>query len=409
MEKVCIITNHSFQPGDKRTLLEIEALAKAGLKVIVITPMAGGAPALEERSNHQVIRAQTLRLSHNLKTKLKRGKAGNNIIFNCTVRSSLLVLCAIATLIDRLLQYLAMFSEAKKTNSAYYHSHHTLATMIIAYLVAIATQSRFLADFNDIIILHLHPKSAKGYYEQAEAWEKALTECELNRIYTTITAVRTLRDIKTILDVGCGDGRISNLLKRDYRVVSMDLSREALSRVQTHRIQASIEHIPLKDESFDLVIATEVIEHLPYRVYLRALFELGRVSKEYILIGVPYKEQLSRLMCRCTVCGCKFHVNYHQRSFTLRSLTKLFPEYKLISYIHCGATRVYYKPILLWLKRSLGGIWAKGRFTVCPSCHTQQSLTNLPEKNPISRYCDRHGILDDPTCKSHIVALYRRC
>ena len=43
-----------------------------------------------------------------------------------------------------------------------------------------------------------------------------------------------------------------------------------------------IENLPFEDNSFDLVLCCEVLEHLPDDIYQDALKEIQRVSNEYI-------------------------------------------------------------------------------------------------------------------------------
>jgi 2-polyprenyl-3-methyl-5-hydroxy-6-metoxy-1,4-benzoquinol methylase len=80
---------------------------------------------------------------------------------------------------------------------------------------------------------------------------------------------------KTILDIGCGFGRLSLLcaLKGAKQVVAIDLSDPLiqslertisllkLSNIETHRMDA--ENLEFKSNTFDIVYCCEVIEHLP--------------------------------------------------------------------------------------------------------------------------------------------------
>lgn len=74
----------------------------------------------------------------------------------------------------------------------------------------------------------------------------------------------------SILDFGCGDGRFSQLLS-DFGVVhALDFAEEAIQKAQQQYPQvhfqsgdASDPHIPERfNEAFDLLVSTEVLEHL---------------------------------------------------------------------------------------------------------------------------------------------------
>lgn len=85
----------------------------------------------------------------------------------------------------------------------------------------------------------------------------------------------------TILDVGCGTGAMSARLTRWGRVVSADFSSHALQfsrkRGLTHLVQADAMRLPLASSTFDLLVAMDMLEHLPDD--RAALCEFHRVLK----------------------------------------------------------------------------------------------------------------------------------
>ena len=128
-------------------------------------------------------------------------------------------------------------------------------------------------------------------HDNPEYWQAAsLTPAEEERIAKTVELVPG--DVRSVLDVGCGDGRISNRIQDSCGVVSLDLSLAALYAAGGACVCASASRLPFPDKSFDLVCATEVLEHLADEVYTAALSELLRVSRRYVLISVPFKEPM---------------------------------------------------------------------------------------------------------------------
>lgn len=107
-----------------------------------------------------------------------------------------------------------------------------------------------------------------------------------------ISLTRPLRP-NSILDVGCGEGFTLNELyfkKIGKKLEGVDNSKTALSLGKNlfpylSLNYASIYKLPYKDNSFDLVVCMEVLEHL--KDPKKALFEIMRVSKKYAILSVP--------------------------------------------------------------------------------------------------------------------------
>ncbi len=110
-----------------------------------------------------------------------------------------------------------------------------------------------------------------------------------NTIYKELKPLK----IATVLDVGCGEGfTLKKLKEKKIGKIfkGVDLEKEAikLGKRENPNLDLSIGDIynlKFKDNSFDLVISTEVLEHLEKPGI--ALKELKRVSKKYILLSVP--------------------------------------------------------------------------------------------------------------------------
>jgi len=92
----------------------------------------------------------------------------------------------------------------------------------------------------------------------------------------------------TFLDAGCGAGSYLDLFrKRNGYVVGLDIKRELciLSKKSNFDVvNGDIDYLPFKNESFDLVWASEVIEHV---CSLAVFGELERVAREWIIATMP--------------------------------------------------------------------------------------------------------------------------
>ena len=91
---------------------------------------------------------------------------------------------------------------------------------------------------------------------------------ESMRVKLVLKALNVLGPVHRILDVGCGDGSLSAMLARSSDQiagieVSMDACRIARSRgVGVTRADVENYAFPFQPESFDVVVAGEVIEHM---------------------------------------------------------------------------------------------------------------------------------------------------
>lgn len=119
----------------------------------------------------------------------------------------------------------------------------------------------------------------------------------INRIEQLVTEVRP----ESILDVGCGEGimltRLAKIIN-PQKIVGIDLSKPALAvakkNIPTARlIQMDAMELAFADNSFDLVLLLEVLEHL--RDPLQAIKEAKRVTSKYCIFSVPDEPWFSLL------------------------------------------------------------------------------------------------------------------
>jgi len=414
--KVLIVTKNTVV-SDKRTLTEAGILANGGLEVVVLGLLGKGLLPYEMQAGFKIRRVSSmLGLAPAFRDRLWLPLCRLLRLPSIAIVKMLYsVVARILRWLDRIAKpvtvWVRLAKDALKEDAAYYHAHFPFSVIFLAWVVAKLKGRRFVADFNDILILEQSHYSSKGYYEQNTLWGVQLDEREQARISGVLTLIPP--EVGSILDVGCGDGRITNRLATKYpRVVGVDISEAALQHVKAETVKASVESLPFKDGSFDLVLATELLEHLPKAIYHKAIAEMKRVAKEWIVISVPWKEQLSIGQAYCARCEVIFHVNYHYRNFNSSSLKRLFcPEFELVTCRQVGGERAYYHPLLLWIKQRIGGIWTRTPSTVCPRCRTLLCASSYPENNIISRFCnEKNGRIKKHRRpeKSHVVAVYRR-
>jgi ubiquinone/menaquinone biosynthesis C-methylase UbiE len=99
--------------------------------------------------------------------------------------------------------------------------------------------------------------------------------------------------VDTILEVGAGEGFVMELVQKslpDVKLRGLDIQPEAVAEGKRLFPQLDLQvgdiyHIPEPERSWDLLLASEVLEHLEHPE--QAIVEMQRVSKRYVLLSVP--------------------------------------------------------------------------------------------------------------------------
>lgn len=132
------------------------------------------------------------------------------------------------------------------------------------------------------------------------------------------------------LDVGARDGYFSLLLaERFRRVTALDLEQPTITHKRIHCKKGDITDLDFHSDSIDFVFCAEVLEHVPTQLLKKACSELSRVTANYILIGVPYKQDIRVGRTTCYTCGKKNPPWGHVSVFDEHRLRLLFPKFKI--------------------------------------------------------------------------------
>jgi hypothetical protein len=87
----------------------------------------------------------------------------------------------------------------------------------------------------------------------------------------------------SVLEIGIGPGIVAYCLgKMGFKITTMDIDKHLRPDVV-----GSVMAIPFSDNSFDLVAAFQVLEHLPYEEFPKALREIHRVTRCYAMLSLP--------------------------------------------------------------------------------------------------------------------------
>ena len=129
----------------------------------------------------------------------------------------------------------------------------------------------------------------------------------------------------SVLDAGCGEGVLSLLLaERGVASTGMDLSVPNIQAARTEAarrgvghlatfMQGDAESLPFADKSFDVVVSSHVLEHLPD--FDKGAQELARVARRRIIVALP--------TCLNAAAAAVLGGDYGFWQFSKRSLTAL--------------------------------------------------------------------------------------
>jgi SAM-dependent methyltransferase len=89
----------------------------------------------------------------------------------------------------------------------------------------------------------------------------------------------------SVLEIGAGDYVYKNYLTHNSSVTykSLDIAEDLKPD-----IIGSIDNMPVPDQSYDLVVAFEVLEHMPFERFEKNISEIHRVSKKNAIISLPH-------------------------------------------------------------------------------------------------------------------------
>ncbi len=123
----------------------------------------------------------------------------------------------------------------------------------------------------------------------------AVVQGLIGRFHRQISSVIADIEPGSLLELGCGEGFLLQAIHRrlpDLPTLGLDTSDEALS--DGHRLfpdlrleRGDIYHVDQADRSWDVAVASEVLEHLDHPDW--ALRELRRVSRRYVVLSVPWE------------------------------------------------------------------------------------------------------------------------
>ncbi|MFM2072793.1 MAG: hypothetical protein RLZZ623_3057 [Actinomycetota bacterium] len=131
-------------------------------------------------------------------------------------------------------------------------------------------------------------------YASTNPVEQRMMRGFLGALDGLLDAVQLHGSPERILEIGVGEGEVMDRLRARFptaTIVGLDLPDDELSAQWRERglscMFGDATALPFADSTFDLVLAIEVLEHVPNPD--RALVELGRVGSGSLVASVPFE------------------------------------------------------------------------------------------------------------------------
>lgn len=123
----------------------------------------------------------------------------------------------------------------------------------------------------------------------------------LSRFISYHTQITLIKELKSdnILEIGVGNKTVSNyLITQGLEVTTLDIDKTL-----NPDIVGDVRKIPLKDNSFNVITAFEILEHIPHKDVSKAVKEIARVTKKHAIISVPHPSAAFELILKVPFLG----------------------------------------------------------------------------------------------------------
>ncbi|MEO0723358.1 MAG: methyltransferase domain-containing protein [Bacteroidota bacterium] len=176
-----------------------------------------------------------------------------------------------------------------------------------------------------------HYQADAEVFDYFAGWEDPAAVHENRRLHETILHHQPAQ-VKRVLDVGCGAAWVAaHFANKGVEVYSMDVSTINPQRAVKNYpfkehlgVVADVFYLPFQEGAFDLIIASEIIEHVPDPKQFLAQLLPALAPGGKLVVTTPHDEKLAYSLC--VHCNQATPHHGHLHSFTAASIRALLPE-----------------------------------------------------------------------------------
>jgi SAM-dependent methyltransferase len=199
----------------------------------------------------------------------------------------------------------------------------------------------------------------------------------LDQRATAVVDALSALGVRSVLEVGSGPGFLTRAARERLGLVgyatdvTAAFDRSLLGRCAVADGRA----LPFRGGSFEVVLASEVLEHLDLPTLTSTAAEMLRVSSKFVVVTVPHREPLDLELVRCRHCRSQFNSSGHLNSMSETDVCGAFRR-AAQRMTPIGTDRDpprAFVPLLLALRRGLSPSWEPGEFS-CPLCGSSTAL-----------------------------------
>lgn len=185
---------------------------------------------------------------------------------------------------------------------------------------------------------------------------------------TIVSYIRELGKKKLrILDIGCWDGTLGYILKKEnssIRIDGVDINQSALEVAKKHGY-SKLYNLDLNDnnlnkikDKYDLIVLGDVLEHLINPENLLAVIRIKLTRNGIAIVSLPniafIKYRLLHLIGRWSYTESGIMDKTHLKFYTLKTMKEMFEKNKFSILKYRGYSAV---PNIFWIVKKLGKYW----------------------------------------------------